>query len=105
MYLAAEAQTTAGTLARQDLLKRPLDSFDLFADYSNRLLVFRWVGQRSDSFQSASYLMIPGPNEVEPRAPLLAILVSDAAELSGKPRKYQTKQHLNRNTIGYAAKL
>jgi hypothetical protein len=66
------------------------------------LLVFRWVGQRSDPFQSISYLMIPSPNEVEPGAPLLAISVNAADELSGEPGKYQTKQHLNRNTIGCA---
>jgi hypothetical protein len=49
--------------------------------------------------------MIPNPNEVEPRAPLLAISVNAADELGGEPGKYQTKQHLNRNTTGYAVKL
>src|SRR6202171_4978874 len=72
-------------LARQDLLKRPLNPIDFFADYSDRLLVFRRVGQRSDSFQSAAYLMIPSPNEVQPCAPLLAISVNAADELSGDP--------------------
>jgi hypothetical protein len=46
--------------------------------------------------------MIPSPNEVEPGAPLLAISVNAADELSGEPGKYQTKQHLNRNAIGCA---
>jgi hypothetical protein len=41
------------SLAGQDFLKRPLDPIDFFADYSDRLLIFHWVGQRSDSFQSA----------------------------------------------------
>ena len=93
------------SLARQDLLNRPLNPFDFFADYSDRLLVFRWVGQRSDCFQSASYLMTPSPNEVEPSTPLLAISVNASDEPSGEPGKHQTKQHLNRNTIGYAVKL
>src|SRR6266446_5302302 len=31
------------SLARQGLLKRPLNPIDFFADYSDRLLVFRWV--------------------------------------------------------------
>ena len=92
-------------LARQNLLERPLNPIDFFADYSDRLLVFRWMGQRSDSFQSVSYLMIPRPNERQPRAPLLAISVNSSDELSGKPRKYQTKQRLNRNTIRHAVKL
>src|SRR5208282_3304509 len=87
------------SLARQDLLKRPLNPIDFFADHSDRLLVFQWVGHRSDSFYSASYLMIPSPNEVESCASLLAIFVNAAHELSGKPGKYQPKQHLNRNTI------
>jgi hypothetical protein len=92
-------------LVRQDLLKRPLNPIDFLADYSDRLLVFRWVGQRSDSFKSASYLMIPSPNEVEPCGPLLAISVNAADEPSGEPGKCQTKQHLKRNTIGHAVKL
>ena len=61
------------SLTRQDLLKRPLNPLDFFADYSDRLLVLQWVGHRSDSFQSASYLTIPSPNEVQPCAPRLAI--------------------------------
>jgi hypothetical protein len=87
------------------LFKCPLNPIDFFADYSDRLLIFGWVGQRSDSFQSASYLMIPSPNEVEPCAPLLAISVNAADELGGDPGKYQTKQPLNRDTIGCAVKV
>jgi hypothetical protein len=49
--------------------------------------------------------MTPSPNEVEPSTPLLAISVNAADEPGGEPGKYQTKQHLNRNTIGYAVKL
>src|SRR5208337_4940903 len=93
------------SLARQDLLKRPLDPIDFFADHSDRLLVFQWVGHRSDSFHCASYFVTPIPNEVEPCASLLAISVNAADELSGKPGKYRTKQHLNRNAIGCAVKL
>src|ERR1700680_833406 len=89
-------------LARQDLLKCPLNPIDFFADYSDRLLVFRWVSQRSDSFQRASYLMIPRPNEREPRATFLAISVNSSDELSGEPGKYQTEQHLDRNAMSHA---
>jgi hypothetical protein len=41
------------SLAGQNFLKHPLDPIDFFADYSDRLLIFHWVGQRSDSFQNA----------------------------------------------------
>ena len=92
-------------LARQDLLERPLNPIDFFADHSDRLLIFQGVGHRSDSLHSASYLVIPSPNEVEPCASLLAMSVNATAELSGEPGKYQTKQHLNRNTVGCAVKL
>src|ERR1700680_2981015 len=103
--LRYKQSTVEMILAPEDPLKRPLNPIDFFADYSDRLLVFRWVGQRSDSFQSAAYLMIPSPNEVQPCAPLLAISVNAADELSGEPGKYQTEQHLNRNTIGCAVNL
>src|ERR1022692_891764 len=93
------------SLTRQDLFKRPLNPIDFFADDSDRLLIFRRVCQWSDSIQSAPYLMIPGPNEIEAGAPLLAISVDTAHELSGEPRKYQTKEHFNRNTIGRAVEL
>ncbi len=49
--------------------------------------------------------MIPSKDEVKPCAPLLPIPVSITNELSGEPGKYQTKHHLNRNTIGYAVKF
>jgi hypothetical protein len=42
----------------------------------------RWLGHRSNSLHSASYLMIPSPNEVEPCASVLAISVNAADELS-----------------------
>src|SRR5258708_20407576 len=79
----------------QDLLKRPFNPVDFFPNYSDRLLVSRWMGQRSDSFQSASYLMIPGPNKLEPGAPLLAISVNAADEFSGQPGKDPPKKHLS----------
>jgi hypothetical protein len=94
-----------GPLVRQDLLKRPLNPIDFFADHSDRLLVFQWLGHRSNSFHRASYLMIPSPNEVEPRASLVAFSVNAADEPSGEPGKHQTKHHLNRNAIGCAVKL
>jgi hypothetical protein len=53
-----------GSLTRQDLLKGAVTPVDFFADYSDRLLVFRWVSERSDSPQSASYLVIPSQNEI-----------------------------------------
>ena len=49
--------------------------------------------------------MIPSQNEIEACAPLLAISVNASDELSGEPRKYQTKQPFNRNTIGRAVEL
>jgi hypothetical protein len=49
--------------------------------------------------------MIPSQNEIEARAPLLAISVNSSDELSGEPSKYQTKQPFNRNTIGRAVEL
>src|SRR5437762_12526759 len=89
-------------LNRQDLLKGAVNPVDFFADYSDRLLVCRWVSERSNCFQSASYLMIPSQNEIEACAPLLAISVNAADELHGDPRKDQTKQPYNRHTIGRA---
>jgi hypothetical protein len=49
--------------------------------------------------------MISSPNEFEPCAPLFAISVNATDEFGGEPSEHQTKQHLNRNAIGYAVKL
>jgi hypothetical protein len=89
----------------QDLLERPLDPVDFFPNYSDRLLIPCWVGQWSNSFQSASYLMIAGSNELKPGASFLAISVDAAHELGGQPGKDQTEQYLHGNTIFGAVKL
>src|ERR1035438_9016548 len=93
------------TLVWQDLPKCPLNPVDFFANHSDRLLVDQGVAYRSDSFHCASYFVTPSPNKVEPCASLLAMSVDAANELSGEPGKYQTKEHLNGNTIGGAVKL
>ena len=51
-------------LTRQNFFKRPLNPVDFFADNPDRLLIFRRVGQWSDSRHSASYLMISSQNEI-----------------------------------------
>ena len=91
--------------AGQDLFQRRLNSVDFFADDSNRLLISRGVGEGIDGFQSAPYLMISRPNEVETRPSLLTISVNSADELGGEPGKYQAKQQFDRNSVGYAVKL
>ena len=95
----------AEALARRDFFEHPLNPIEFFADYSDRLLIFRRVGQWSDSIQSAPYLMIPSPNEVEPGAPLFAISVNATDEPGGEPGEYQTKQRLDRNPIGCSVKV
>jgi hypothetical protein len=49
--------------------------------------------------------MIPNSNEIEARASVFAISVNTANELNSHPRKYQAKQQLSRNAIGYAVEL
>ena len=92
-------------LAHQDLVQRRLNPIHLFADDSDRLLVFYRVGQGSDSFQSIADLVIARPNEVEPCAPLLTIPVSMGNEPDSEPGKNQTEQSLDRNAIGRTVKL
>jgi hypothetical protein len=75
------------SLAGQDLLQRPLDPLHLFADHSDRLLIFRRVGQRSNSFQGAADVMIPSPYEIKSCAPRLTIAVDIPDELGGQPGK------------------
>ena len=92
-------------LARQDLPQRPLNPVDFLADDSDRLLVFRRVGQRSDSFQGAADLMIASPYEVKSCSPLLTFSVSIPDELSGQPGKSEAEESFDRNAVLCAVKF
>ena len=78
-------------LAGQDFFERPFDTFYFFPDDPDRLLISGRVSQGRNALQSAAYLVVARPDEVQPRAPLLAVFVNATHELGRQPGKHHTE--------------
>jgi len=90
--------------ARQNVAQRPLDAVDFFSYHPDGLLI-RGNGKRLDRVNRVADLVVPVPNQIDPRRGLGLIAVGISHQLDGEPRKAYSEQGLDGQAVGGAIEL
>src|SRR5208337_1887880 len=91
-------------LSRQDVGQRPLDAIHFFTNDPDCLLM-AGIRHRGNGRYCVTNLVVPIPDQVDPRRGLHPVLVNPSSQLRGHPSERQPEQHLDWKAVGCSIEI